>query len=94
MTGRRTQAGVVVSQGMDKTVIVLVERLVRHQRYGKTLRLATRLKVHDPRRVGVVGARVEVMESRPQSRGKHWRVVRVLQPAPQPAPAVAREVTA
>ncbi len=93
MAGRRTQAGVVVGQGMDKTVIVLVERLVRHQRYGKTLRQATRLKAHDPQHVGAVGARVEVMESRPQSRGKHWRVVRVLQPAPAVASVVASEAT-
>lgn len=92
MAGRRTQDGLVVGQAMDKTVIVLVARIVRHQLYGKTLRRTTRLKAHDPQRVGAVGARVEVMESRPQSRGTHWRVVRVLQPPPQLGPAVASEV--
>lgn len=83
MAGRRTAVGVIVSRGMNKTVVVSVERLVRDRRYGKTLRLATRLKAHDARQACQVGAQVEVAETRPRSRETHWRVARILHQPPE-----------
>ena len=78
MAGRRTAVGTVVSCDMNKTVIVSVQRLVRDQRYGKTRRLVTHFKAHDAQQTCRVGAQVELMETRPQSREKHWRVARIL----------------
>lgn len=84
--GRRTSTrkrltGRVVSDKMDKTVVVRVERLVRHPRYGKVLRRAKKYKAHDEENVCRIGDVVRIVESRPLSREKRWRVEEVLKRA-------------
>ena len=74
----KERAGVVVSNRMQKTVVVSVERTVMHPRYKKILRRRTRLKAHDERNECHVGDRVLIVECRPLSRDKRWRVSRVL----------------
>jgi small subunit ribosomal protein S17 len=75
MTGRRKhREGVVVSNKMDKTVVVVVERLVRHGRYQKYLRQRDRYKAHDEQNRCQVGDRVMLVETRPLSRDKRWAV--------------------
>ncbi|MFO7318365.1 MAG: 30S ribosomal protein S17 [Limnochordia bacterium] len=78
---RKTRVGVVVSDKMDKTCVVAVERLVRHPLYGRTIRRTVRLKAHDENNECRVGDRVRVMETRPLSREKRWRVVEILERA-------------
>ncbi|NLO07876.1 MAG: 30S ribosomal protein S17 [candidate division WS1 bacterium] len=76
-----TREGFVVSDKMDKTVVVAVERTTRHPRYGKVLRLSTRFKAHDERNECRTGDQVRIMECRPISKDKSWRVVEVLRRA-------------
>lgn len=78
---RKTRVGVVVSDKMDKTCVVAVERLVRHPLYGRTMRQTVRLKAHDEQNECRVGDRVRVMETRPLSKEKRWRVVEILEKA-------------
>jgi small subunit ribosomal protein S17 len=78
---RKIREGLVVSDTMDKTVVVAVEQRVRHPRYAKTMRRTNRLKAHDETNACGVGDRVQIMETRPLSATKHWRVVRVLEKA-------------
>ena len=78
---RKTREGVVVSDKMDKTVVVEVERLVRHGLYGRTIRRTVRLKAHDEGNVCRVGDRVRIVETRPLSREKRWRVASIIQRA-------------
>jgi small subunit ribosomal protein S17 len=78
---RKTREGLVVSDTMDKTVVVAVEQRVRHPRYAKTMRRTNRLKAHDETNACGVGDRVLLMETRPLSATKHWRVVRILEKA-------------
>lgn len=80
-TLRKTRTGRVVSDKMDKTVVVAVERLVRHPLYGKTIRLTTRLKAHDENNECHTGDTVKVMETRPLSKEKRWRVVSIVEKA-------------
>jgi small subunit ribosomal protein S17 len=81
-TGRRKRReGVVVSNKMDKTVVVLVERLVKHPKYKKYLRARKKFKAHDQRNVCQVGDQVEIVETRPLSREKRWAVVSILKKA-------------
>lgn len=75
---RRQWYGNVVSNKMNKTVVVAVERSVIHPVYKKVLRRLTKLKAHDEGNVCKVGDRVELSETRPISKDKHWRVVRVM----------------
>ena len=75
---KRTLVGRVVSNKMDKTVVVAVERSVIHPVYKKVLRRVTKLKAHDEGNVCKVGDRVQLTETRPISKDKHWRVVRVM----------------
>ena len=77
---RRTYQGVVISDTGDKTVKVRVEVLTRHPRYKKYLRWRTRLHVHDEGNQARVGDTVEIMECRPLSKTKNWRLVRVVTP--------------
>src|SRR5437867_6887149 len=93
---RRTPVGVVTSDKMNKTRRVEIPRLVKHQRYGKYIRRRTICHVHDENNESRQGDTVEIMESRPYSRTKHWRLVRVVSKAPgtattepQPATTVA-----
>lgn len=78
---RKTRVGMVVSDKMDKTVVVAVERLVQHSLYGKTLRRTNNYKAHDESNECHVGDKVEIMETRPISRDKRWRVVQVIEKA-------------
>ena len=78
-TGRRKRReGVVVSNKMDKTVVVVVERLVRHEQYRKYLRQRERYKAHDEQNKCQVGDRVRLVETRPLSRDKRWAVQAIL----------------
>jgi small subunit ribosomal protein S17 len=78
---RKTALGLVVSNKMDKTVVVTVEDRVTHALYGKVLRRTSRLKAHDEQNQCGVGDRVLLMETRPLSATKRWRVVEVLEKA-------------
>lgn len=76
---KRTLVGVVTSDKMAKTRVVLVERRVSHGKYGKFLTKRTKFKVHDEKNEYRVGDRVEIVESRPLSREKRWKVTRLLE---------------
>jgi small subunit ribosomal protein S17 len=78
---RKTRVGVVVSDKMDKTVVVSVERTVRHPLYNKTMRQTIKFKAHDEANECSVGDRVRIMETRPLSRDKRWRVVEIVEKA-------------
>lgn len=78
---RKTRVGIVVSDKMDKTRVVAVERLVQHPLYRRTLRETVKFKVHDENNDTHAGDRVLVMETRPLSKEKRWRVVEVLERA-------------
>jgi small subunit ribosomal protein S17 len=75
---RKTRQGYVVSDKMDKTVVVEVEDRVKHPLYGKVLRRSRKIKAHDEANSAGVGDRVLIMETRPISATKHWRVVQIL----------------
>ena len=76
---RKVRVGTVVSDAMDKTVVVAVERLVRHPLYGRTIRRTKKYKAHDEHNEAKVGDIVEIMECRPLSREKRWRVSKILE---------------
>jgi small subunit ribosomal protein S17 len=78
---RKTREGLVVSDKMDKTVVVEVEDRVKHPLYGKVLRRTRKLKVHDEKNACGIGDRVLLMETRPLSATKRWRVVEILEKA-------------
>ncbi|SFN02585.1 30S ribosomal protein S17 [Thermodesulforhabdus norvegica] len=76
---RKTRVGIVVSDKMDKTVTVLVERLVQHPKYRKYVRRRKKFKAHDPQNLCREGDRVLIEETRPLSKTKRWRVVKILE---------------
>jgi small subunit ribosomal protein S17 len=78
---RKTRQGLVVSDKMDKTVVVAVEDRVKHRLYGKVMRRTSKLKAHDEANAAGVGDRVLLMETRPLSATKRWRVVEILEKA-------------
>ena len=78
---RREMVGEVVSDKMDKTVVVIVKRLTRHAKYGKVIRRITRLKAHDENKECHIGDQVRLVETRPLSKDKHFRVVEVVKKA-------------
>lgn len=78
---RKTRSGYVVSDKMDKTVLVRVEDRVKHPLYGKVLRRSTRVKVHDEQNEAGVGDLVRIMETRPLSATKRWRLVSIAEKA-------------
>jgi small subunit ribosomal protein S17 len=80
-TRRKTREGLVVGDKMDKTAVVAVEDWVKHPLYGKVMRRTNRLKAHDEQNECGVGDRVRVMETRPLSATKRWRVVEILEKA-------------
>jgi small subunit ribosomal protein S17 len=80
-SARKTRVGTVVSNKMDKTIVVLVERLVHHQMYRKFIRRRNKFKAHDAQNVCQIGDRVLIEESRPISKDKRWVVLRVLDKA-------------
>ncbi len=75
---RRTKVGRVVSDKMDKTVVVSVERLRRHPPYKRVVRLTSTFKAHDEENAARIGDTVRIEESRPLSRDKRWRVVEIV----------------
>jgi small subunit ribosomal protein S17 len=78
---RKVREGLVVSDKMDKTVVVAVEERVKHPLYGKVMRHTSKLKAHDEQNSCGVGDRVVLMETRPLSATKRWRVVEILEKA-------------
>lgn len=78
---RKARIGTVVSDKMDKTVVVKVDTLVQHPLYKKTIRRAKKFKAHDERSEAKVGDRVEIVETRPLAKTKCWRVNRILEKA-------------
>lgn len=78
---KRQVVGVVVSNKMNKTVIVSVERLVKHQMYQKYVRRQTKYAAHDETNICQIGDKVQITESRPLSRSKRWRVSKIVQKA-------------
>ncbi|OGC89917.1 MAG: 30S ribosomal protein S17 [candidate division Zixibacteria bacterium RBG_16_53_22] len=78
---RKIRSGVVVSDKMNKTIIVSIERLVKHPMVGKTIRKSKKLYVHDEENKAKIGDKVVVMETRPLSKLKKWRLVEVTETA-------------
>ena len=78
---RKTREGYVVSDKMDKTVVVEVEDRVKHALYGKVIRRSSKVKAHDEANAAGVGDRVLIMETRPLSATKRWRLVEILEKA-------------
>ena len=78
---RKTRVGLVVSDKMQKTVVVAVERRVPHPVYGKMVTRTKKLKAHDEENSAKTGDRVRIMETRPLSKDKRWRVVEILERA-------------
>jgi small subunit ribosomal protein S17 len=78
---RKVRVGVVVSEAMDKTIVVRIDRRVRHPLYGKTVRRSSKLAAHDEQNDAHVGDTVRVTETRPISKTKRWRVVEVVERA-------------
>ena len=83
---RRTEIGVVTSDKMNKTRRVEIPRLVKHPRYSKYIKRRTICKIHDENNESHVGDTVEIMETRPLSKSKNWRLVRIVTKAPLSAP--------
>ena len=75
---RKTRIGVVVSDKMEKTIVVEVVRRVPHPRFGKIVKLTTKLYAHDEEGAAKIGDKVRVMETRPMSKKKCWRLTKVL----------------
>jgi small subunit ribosomal protein S17 len=92
-TKRKTKVGRVVSDKMDKTIVVSVERLSRHPLYKRVIRLTTKFKAHDERNEAHVGDTVRIEESRPLSATKRWRLIEIVQRAGEGAgePIVSEE---
>lgn len=80
---RKTRTGYVVSDKMEKTVVVSVETLVRHPLYQRTFRRTKKFKAHDEENACRVGDKVKIMETRPLSKDKRWRIVEILERAQQ-----------
>ena len=78
---RKVREGYVVSDKMDKTIVVSVEDRVKHRLYGKVLRQTSRLKAHDEANSAGLGDRVRIMETRPLSATKRWRLIEILEKA-------------
>ena len=78
---RKVMIGTVVSNKMDKTIVVAVETSVSHKVYGKTVKRTYKLKAHDENNVCQIGDKVKVMETRPLSKEKRWRLVEVVEKA-------------
>jgi small subunit ribosomal protein S17 len=92
-TGRKEKVGRVVSDKMEKTIVVSVERLSRHPLYKRVIRLTTKFKAHDERNEAHVGDTVRIVESRPLSATKRWRLVEIIERAGEGAgePVVSEE---
>ena len=78
---RKTRIGKVVSNKMDKTIVVAIEENVKHKLYNKIVKRTYKLKAHDEENIAGVGDRVKVMETRPLSKDKRWRLVEIVEKA-------------
>lgn len=78
---RKTKIGRVVSDKMDKTIVVAVESKVRHPLYGKTINVTKKFKVHDENNEAGINDTVAIMETRPLSKDKNWRLVQIVEKA-------------
>ena len=78
---RKEKTGLVVSNKMDKTVVVLVERRLRHPKYGKYVKKSSKFKAHDEQNECQIGDTVRIMEVRPLSKDKCWRLVEIIERA-------------
>ncbi len=78
---RKTDVGKVVSDKMDKTVVVAIENSVKHKLYKKIIKRTIKLKVHDENNECKIGDRVRIMETRPLSKDKRWRLVEIIEKA-------------
>ena len=78
---RKTKVGVVVSDKMDKTVVVAIEDFVRHSLYGKAVKRTKKIKVHDENNECNIGDKIKIMETRPLSKDKRWRLVGIVEKA-------------
>ena len=78
---RKSKTGVVVSNKMEKTVVVAVERLVQHSLYSKSVRQTVKFKAHDENNESNVGDKVKIIETRPLSKDKRWRVIEIVERA-------------
>jgi small subunit ribosomal protein S17 len=78
---RKVRTGKVVSDRMEKTVVVFIERLVKHEKYGRYVRRRTKFKVHDEKNECKVGDVIRFMETRPLSKDKRWRFVEIVERA-------------
>lgn len=78
---RKTRVGVVVSDKMDKTIVVSINTLVRHPLYGKIMKRTSKVKAHDETNQCTIGDKVRIAETRPLSKDKHWRLLEVIEKA-------------
>jgi len=78
---RKTRVGTVVSDKMNKTVVIAIEDNVKHPKYGKIIKRTLKVHAHDEEQICGVGDRVEIMETRPLSKTKRWRVVEIIEKA-------------
>lgn len=78
---RKTRIGRVVSDKMDKTVVVAIETKVRHPLYGKTINKTTKFKAHDENNEAQINDKVSIMETRPLSKDKRWRITGIVEKA-------------
>lgn len=78
---RKTRIGIVVSDKMDKTIVVAIKTKVKHPLYGKTVNRTNKLKAHDEENSAKVGDKVKVMETRPLSKDKRWRLCEIIEVA-------------
>lgn len=78
---RKTRVGKVVSDKMDKTIVVAIEEVVQHKLYKKSVKRTVKFKAHDENNEAHVGDRVSIMETRPLSREKRWRLVQIVEKA-------------
>ncbi|MBQ1302812.1 MAG: 30S ribosomal protein S17 [Firmicutes bacterium] len=76
---RKTRVGIVTSNKMDKTIVVTVEEFVRHSLYGKAVKVTKKFKAHDEQNECNIGDKVRIMETRPLSKDKRWRLVNVIE---------------
>ena len=78
---RKERIGVVVSNKMDKSIVILVERKVKHPKYGKFVKKSTKFMAHDEKNEASIGDTVRIMETRPLSKNKCWRLVEIVEKA-------------
>ena len=78
---RKTRIGVVVSDKMDKTIVVAIKDSKQHPLYGKIVKVTVKMKAHDEKNEAKIGDVVEIMETRPLSKDKRWRLVRIIEVA-------------